>query len=105
MSNPTETIITIIQRYRRAAPLSIGSTTTLRELDIDRLDLPMVLLDIEDAFDIEFQPHSDRESFETVRDLSVFVAARLADKAARPRTRVVTRTSGGWMSTGAMRHR
>jgi hypothetical protein len=77
------------------APL--GRATTLRETGIDRLDLPMIALDIEDAFDVHFGPVDD--SLLTVGDLFDRLNERLAAKA-MPRVRPARRR-GSWMSTSA----
>ena len=72
-------------------------TTTLREAGIDRLDLPMIALDIEDAFDVHFGPVDD--GLVTVGDLIDRLNERLAAKAT-PRQRQPRRRSS-WMSTSA----
>jgi hypothetical protein len=86
----------ILRNYALSgAPLR--RTTTLREAGIDRLDLPMIALDIEDAFDVHFGPVDD--SLVTVGDLIDRLNERLAAKAT-PRLRQPRRRSS-WMSTSA----
>ena len=77
---------------------SVGHNTTLSELGIDDLDLPMVCLDLEDAYGMQFAIEDD---VETVGDLVASLVASLAAKKMprRPRSR------GGWMSTGIDRRR
>ena len=75
----------------------LACATTLREAGIDRLDLPMIALDIEDAFDVHFGPVDD--SLVAVGDLIARLNDCLAAKAT-PRVRLPRRRSS-WMSTSA----
>jgi hypothetical protein len=77
---------------------SVGRSTTLRELAIDHLDLPMICLDVEDAFDVHMGNAVQIEDLATVDDLVGVVASCLEEKA-KPRVRT-PRRKGGWMSTG-----
>ena len=96
MSDLTMQLHAILRNYALVhAPL--GRTTTLREAGIDRLDLPMIALDIEDAFDVHFGAVDD--SLVTVGDLIDRLNERLAAKA-MPRVRQ-TRRRSSWMSTSA----
>jgi hypothetical protein len=96
MSDSTMQLHAILRNYALVhAPL--GRTTTLREAGIDRLDLPMIALDIEDRFDVHFGPVDD--SLVTVGDLIDRLNERLAAKAT-PRVRQARRR-GSWMSTSA----
>jgi hypothetical protein len=96
MSDLTMQLHAILRNYALVhAPL--GRTTTLQEAGIDRLDLPMIALDIEDAFDVHFGPVDD--SLATVGDLIDRLNVRLAAKA-MPRARPARRRSS-WMSTSA----
>jgi hypothetical protein len=86
----------ILRNYAHCdAPLR--RATTLREAGIDRLDLPMIALDIEDAFDVHFGPIDDGLS--TVGDLIDRLRRCLAAKA-MPRVRQPRRRSS-WVSTSA----
>ena len=96
MSDLTMQLPAILRNYALVhAPL--GRATTLPEAGIDRLDLPMIALDIEDAFDVHFGPVDD--SLATVGDLIDRLNERLAAKA-MPRARQARRRSS-WMSTSA----
>lgn len=77
----------------------IGRTTSLAELGIDRLDLPMIALDIEDAFDVHFGPAGALDALSTVGDLIDRLQGCLAAKAT-PRVCPPRRRSS-WMSTSA----
>ena len=95
---PDQTILlhAILRNFAHSdAP--IGRKTALAELGIDRLDLPMIALDIEDAFDVHFGPVDD--GLVTVGDLIDRLNVCLAAKA-MPRVRPPRRRSS-WMSTSA----
>ena len=72
-------------------------STTLQEAGIDRLDLPMIALDIEDAFDVHFGPVDD--GLLTVGDLLDRLHDCLAAKAL-PRV-LQPRRRSSWMSRSA----
>lgn len=96
-------LIAILRKFMRDPAASVGRSTTLRELDIDLLDVPMICLDVEDAFDVQIGHADELEEFATVDDLVARVTSCLAAKAL-PRTRI-PRRKGNWMSTGAERPR
>ena len=95
MHDLTSGSIAILRKYMRDPAASVGSSTTLGELGIDDLDLPMICLDLEDAYGAQVALDGD---VETIRDLVTCLLASLAVKKLprppRPRSR------GGWMSTG-----
>ena len=103
MHDLTPGLIAVLQKYIRDPNASVGRSTMLRELEIDHLDLPMIYLDVEDAFDVHMGQGDDLEEVATIDDLVAVVAGRLAAKA-MPRARAPRRKSG-WMSTGAERAR
>ncbi len=105
MSDPTLRVIAILKNYMRDPAHPVGSATKLTELDIDLLDLPMISLDVEDAFGVDVRHDDDIESFATVQALVACVAARLEAKASEPRRPSVPRKKSNWMSTGAERRR
>ena len=91
-------LIAILRKYM---PVPIGGVlgaATLDELGIDPLDVPLIVLEIEDAYDVTI---GVAEDFETVIELAACLAARLTAKTLprRPRRR------SGWMSTGLERRR
>jgi acyl carrier protein len=100
MQDLTSGSIAILRRYMRDPAASVGQSTTLSELGIDDLDLPMVCLDLEDAYGMQIAIEDD---LETVGDLvACLVASLAAKKMPRPRR---PRSRGGWMSTGIDRRR
>jgi acyl carrier protein len=100
MHDLTSVLIAILRKYMREPTASVGPGTTLGELGIDDLDLPMICLDLEDAYGMQVALEDD---VETVGDLLARVVAGLAAKTLpRPRR---PRSRGGWMSTGAERRR
>ena len=56
MHDLTTGSIAILRKYMRDPAASVGSTTTLDELGIDDLDLPMICLDLEDAYGMQIGP-------------------------------------------------
>jgi acyl carrier protein len=46
-------LIDILQKYMSNPSARVGNGTTLSELEIGQLDLPMILLDVEDVFDVQ----------------------------------------------------
>ena len=102
MQDLTPALIAIVQKYMRDPSTYVAGSTTLSQLEIDLLDLPMICLDIEDAFDVEIQSGDDIDGVTTVQCLAANVAARVAAKALAPRPRsTVPRSTGSWLSTGA----
>ena len=100
MHDLTTGSIAIVRKYMREPAASVGSSTTLSELGIDDLDVPMICLDLEDAYGMRI---SLEDGLETVGDLVACVVAGLALKTLpRPRR---PRSRGGWMSTATDRRR
>ncbi len=103
MQDPTPRILTILQKYMRDPAARVGNSTTLVELEIDLLDLPMIFLDAEETFDVTIRCGDEIDDPVTVGGLIACVAARLEAKASQlPRAPRPKRT---WMSTGAERRR
>jgi acyl carrier protein len=102
MQDLTPHIIAILPKYMRDPSACVERTTALSDLEIDDLDLPMLVLDIEDIFSIEIQYDDEIEGITTVQSLADFLAARVAP--ARPRSSV-PRSTRGWLSTGAEQRR
>lgn len=102
MQELTLRIIAILQKYMRDPAARVGSYTTFSKLGIDRLDLPMIFLDVEDVFDVQIDYQDEIEGFATIGGLVACVASALAAKALQPHPRrSVPRRKGNWMSTGA----
>lgn len=106
MQELTPRIIGILQKYMRDPAAAVAPSTALSDLEIDLLDLPMIALDIEDAFNV-YIPHQDEaEHFATVSGLIACVAAHLEAKASQPRIRKpAPRSKRGWMTAAADRRR
>lgn len=104
MEELTTRIVMIVQKYMRDPAEQVGDATTLSELEIDLLDLPMIVLDVEDVFDVHIRYDDEIENFVTVRGLVDCVASRLEAKVLQPRSRTsIPRSKRTWLSTGAER--
>lgn len=101
MPDLTHTMIIILRKYMRDQNAPVETSTTLIELDIDRLDLPMILLDAEDVFDVTIRGDGEMDDPITVAGLIACVAARIQAKALQPNR--TQRPKGNWMSTGSAR--
>lgn len=91
-------LIAILAKYTTVEALGISGSTKFSELGLDDLDLPMVFLDVEDAFDVQIEFDDGIEDVTTVASLTAFVATRIAAKASAPRRTPVPRPARGWMS-------
>lgn len=101
MQDPTAKLIDILARYASGgSPADISATTDLAALHIDVLDIPMIFLDLEDAFDVSIVPGTGCEGLTSVGDLLAVVQAAL-DAKHRPRQTVTPRKKSNWMSTSA----
>lgn len=92
-------VIAILKKYVGDPSAFIGCRTSLTELEIDHLDIPMVLLDIADRFEIEI-PASEIGVSATVSGLVGVVASHLQVKAL-PRAPRTLRPKRSWVSTVA----
>jgi acyl carrier protein len=99
MHDMTPRVIAILRNYMRDPTAGVAGSMALNDLAIDLLDLPLIYLDLEDAFDVDIDRADELEQSATVDDVVARVAARLAAKAL-PRPRIARRKVG-WMSTGA----
>jgi hypothetical protein len=99
MHDMTPRVIAILRNYMRDPTVGVAGSMALNDLAIDLLDLPLIYLDLEDAFDVDIDRADELEQSATVDVVVARVAARLAAKAL-PRQRIARR-KGGWMSTGA----
>ena len=102
MPELTPGIVAILRKYTQN-PAALGRCrATLTELAIDRLDLPMIVLDIEDAFNAHIRCDDEIEGVTTVQDLVACIAARLEANALQQRLRAsAPRIRRTWLSTGA----
>jgi acyl carrier protein len=98
----TPRIITILRKYMSNSTARVGSRTRLSELEIDRLDLPMIFLDVEEVFDVQFDFQDEIEDLATIRCIVSCMASGLEAKALQQHSlRSLPRIRGNWMSTGA----
>lgn len=106
MSDLTQKIVAIIARYTPASATRVESATRLSDLEIDRLDLPMIVLDIEDALDVCIRFDERLDGVATVRDLVACTTASVEEKALWRRLRAATpRVKRSWLSTEAQQRR
>ena len=95
-------LVSILQKYMRDPAAHVAGAATLTGLEIDHLDLPLILLDVEDAFDVQIPFDDETDAFATVDALTASIAFHLAAKALQPYPRSsVPRSTRSWMSTGA----
>lgn len=101
MIDPTQNIVKILRQHAHAFRGPIVGSTQLSSLGIDLLDLPMLVLDLEDAFHICIR-HDDYERVATVRELAACVVINLQKSVREVRQLALTpRVKRNWMSTGA----
>ena len=105
MQDLTQTMITILHKYMGDPAAQVAGSTNLSDLKLDQLDLPMICLDVEDAFDVQIENH-DIEDGATVGGLAACVALHIEAKALRPRpSTTVPRSRGTWLSPSAQPRR
>ena len=96
MQDITSRLIAILRHYMRDPAMRVDASTVLDEIGIDALDLPMICLDLEDAYGLQIVLEDDPE---TVGDLAARVVAGLAAKALPRQLR--PRRKSSWASTTA----
>ena len=102
MHELTPRIIAILARYTRVPAAVISSAMTFRELEIDRLDLPMIVLDIEDACNVHIRYDDEIEAIASVGDLVACTATRISAHASQLQQRAAApRVRRSWVSTEA----
>ncbi len=99
MQDLTSGSIAILRKYMRDPAAGVGSTSRLDELGIDALDLPMICLDVEEAYDVTIGYGDDLDGLATVGDVAARLVERLKERA-MPRLRAPRRRSS-WTSTAA----
>lgn len=103
MIDPTQNIVKILCRHTPVPRGPIVGSAQLSDLGIDLLDLPMVILDIEDAFQICIR-YDEYEQVATVRELAACVVSNAQRSAREVRQFATTsRVKRPWTSTGAER--
>lgn len=96
-------VIEILNKYVAAPAQDIDTSAPLSDLDIDCLDIPMIFLDIEDAFNVQILGSDETDPSLTVDGLIACVAARLDAKHRAANRPVIRRPKRTWVSTGADR--
>jgi acyl carrier protein len=99
----TARIVGLLKQYMFDPMAPVASCTILSDLKIDLLDLPMIILDVEDAFNIHICYDEEVEKFTTVGDLVACVTSHLEAKAAPRSLMSIARTRRPWTCTGAPR--
>src|SRR5262245_27267850 len=101
MQDPTARIATILAQYTHDLGHPIANWTRFSDLGIGSLDLPMIVLDIEDAFGIQIRYAEEMDGFTSVGDLVACVKAHLVSKGSRLRVSSAPRSKRPWMSKAA----
>ena len=76
MHDLTSGLIAILRKYMRDPGASVGGTSVLADLGIDDLDLPMICLDLEDAYGVHIGRGDEHGALETVGDLVARLVAQ-----------------------------
>lgn len=97
----TPKVIPILRKYMREPSAPVTNTTELRALDIDELDLPMIMIDIEDTYDVQV-PRATSEALTIGRLIRTVAKSVEAKRKARSEP-VMRRPKRSWVSTGAER--
>ncbi|MFN3867566.1 MAG: acyl carrier protein [Hyphomicrobiaceae bacterium] len=100
MADLTQTITNVLQRYMRDPSSRVNAATLLVDVGIDALDLPVILLDLEDAFDVRIGNEAEIDELVTLAGLVAVVETALAAKTA-PKARTAPKKKSNWMSTSA----
>lgn len=99
MRDTTATLATLMARYA-ANGIIPAPAATVASLAIDALDLPILVLDVEDEFGIEFGEDWIREEM-TLAELARTVEAEVAERTLRPRKSLVPISCRPWMERAA----
>lgn len=99
MQDLSAQLFAILARYAGRSGLSISGTTRLADMGIDRLDIPMILLDAEDRFGVTINVAAEAPEPTTAGDLIVLTRDAIAAK--HRARRKPTRKKSNWMSTSA----
>jgi acyl carrier protein len=101
MIDPTQNIVNILCRHTPGLRGPIVGSAQLSDLGIDLLDLPMLILDLEDAFQICIR-YDEYEQVTTVRELAACVVSNVQRSVREARQMATTsRARRPWTSTGA----
>ena len=77
-------IIEILKKHMKEPRDDIGSTTAMKDIKIEYIDLAMIVFDIEDSFGIEIPYNANEEAadFKTVGSVVERVRSLIAETAA-----------------------
>lgn len=102
MQNLSSKIVAILAAYTGRPAAEVEASASFMDLGIDRLDLPMIVVDIEDGLDIHVRFDDEVEAVASVGQLVACVEARIEAQAAWMRRRAATpRVKQSWISTTA----
>lgn len=105
MQSLHDTTIAVLARYAGERGQPIGSETLLSDVGIDRLDISMVALDLEDALHVDIGIDANIEAANSVAELIGCVEAALRAKSHRVSERATApRIKRSWFETGAGQH-
>lgn len=94
MSDLNPKLIAILAKYSPRSATSLTAATALAELEIDILDIPMLYLDVEDAFEVQIR-FDDESALATAGGLQAWITAQQG----KPRRRApVPLSNRPWMS-------
>lgn len=99
MRDTTAKLASLMGRYATTATLP-APALPLAALGIDALDMPLLLLDIEDAFGIEVGEDALSEDM-TLAQIAVAIDAEVEATAQRPRRSLVPISCRPWMDRAA----
>lgn len=106
MDELTPRIIDILKPYMSGAGECIAADAPLGQLDIDPLDLPLIVFDIEDAFGIQMR-YEDVEKLDSVARVVKHVRGLIETRPAGRRPLVPVSSIGAsqsaWTSSGSSR--
>lgn len=100
MHDTTGRIAAILDQYASAPGEAISLGMSVGDLQIDPADVPLIILDIEDAFDIQIGYSEVIDRNTTLAELVIAAQTCVEAKAARPRA-AVPRSKRPWMVTEA----
>lgn len=102
MQSLSTKIVAILAAYTSRSTAEVQGSSSFADLGIDRLDLPMIVVDIEDSLDIHVRFDDEVEAVSSVGQLVACVEARVEAQAAWVRHRAATpRVKQSWISTTA----
>jgi acyl carrier protein len=93
-------VLAILPRYLGDPTNLIEPTARLKDLGIEEPDFPMIVIDVEDACNVDIRYDATFADCTTVADLAALLAAKLV-KSAPPASQ--PRPKSNWLSTTAAR--